>query len=265
MTTNSSTSTWPRFAAAGFFAAACQMAAPAASLAQQAAPVQGGPPGAAAAETPAAPAGPTAMTTPALTGPLVANPNPFHLDIAPFFGPMYVTGAASVFGQVQTAPVKGADRTDNADISNAQVALQTTEGIFQFFASPAAYNFPIVGVPFAHTGPTLKNTFGGVPVAWGKIVPTDTFNIQGGKLPTLIGAEYMFTFQNMNIQRGLLWNQEPVVSRGVQANLTTGPVAWSLSGNDGFYSGDYNWISGAATWTIDPANSLVFTGAGPVS
>ena len=75
----------------------------------------------------------------------------------------------------------------------------------------------------------------------------------------------MFTFQNMNIQRGLLWNQEPVVSRGVQANLTTGPVAWSLSGNDGFYSGDYNWISGSATWTIDPANTLVVAGGGNFS
>jgi len=28
------------------------------------------------------------------------------------------------------------------------------------------------------------------------------------KLPTLIGAEYTFTFENMNIERGLLWNQE---------------------------------------------------------
>ncbi len=101
------------------------------------------------------------------------------------------------------------------------------------------------------------NLFGGLPVAWGKISPTDTFNIQAGKLPTLIGAEAAFTFQNMNIERGLLWAQEPIVSKGVQANLTTGPVAWALSVNDGYYSGDYNWLSGAATWTIDPVNTVV--------
>ena len=48
----------------------------------------------------------------------------------------------------------------------------------------------------------------------------------------------------MNIERGLLWNQEPVVSRGVQANYTMGPLALSLSLNDGFYSDKYNWLIG---------------------
>lgn len=261
-------STVLRVGTACLLAAAWQLAAPAATWAQQPPPPPPPPPAAApapGAPAPAAPAGPTAMTTPAMSGPLVANPDPWHLDITPFFGPMYVTGAASALGLVQTAPVRGLDHRVNGDVSNAQVTFQTTDGPFQFFAEPGAYNLPVVGVPFTHTGPTLKNTFGGVPIAWGKIVPTDNFSIQGGKLPTLIGAEYMFTFQNMNIQRGLLWNQEPVVSRGVQANLTTGPVAWSLSGNDGFYSGNYNWISGSATWTIDPANSLVVTGGGPLS
>jgi hypothetical protein len=38
----------------------------------------------------------------------------------------------------------------------------------------------------------------------------------------LIGAEYTFTFENMNIQRGLLWNQENAVTRGVQVNQTMG-------------------------------------------
>lgn len=206
------------------------------------------------------------MSNPSMSGPLVANPDPWHLDVTPYVGTVYVTGAASVLGLVQTAPVKGLlDHTGNGDISNAQATLQTTEGWFQFLLEPGAYNLPVVGVPFTHTGPTLNNTFGGLPIAWGKVQPVDYFNIQGGKLPTLIGAEYMFTFQNMNIQRGLLWNQEPVVSRGAQLNLTTGPVAWALSGNDGFYSGDINWVSGSATWTIDKANSLVVAGGGALA
>ncbi len=260
MTTRSSTAL--RIGTACLLAAAWQLAAHPVAWAQQPPPPPPAAPGAAA---PAAPAGPTALTTPAMSGPLVANPDPWHLDVTPFFGPMYVSGAASALGFTQTSPVLHLDHTANGDISNAQATLQTTSGLFQFFLEPGAYNLPVVGVPFTHTGPTLNNTFGGLPIAWGKIAPSDTFSIQFGKLPTLIGAEYMFTFQNMNIQRGLLWNQEPVVSRGVQANLTTGPVAWSLSGNDGFYSGDYNWISGSATWTIDPANSLVVTGGGPLS
>src|ERR1019366_4888212 len=83
-----------------------------------------------------------------------------------------------------------------------------------------------------------------------------------GRLPTLIGEESSFTFQNMNIERGLLWNQEPAISRGIQANLTTGPVAWSVSWNDGVYSDRYNWVSGLATWTIDPANIVAVAGGG---
>ena len=225
------------------------------------------PPAAPAAPAPAAPAGPTAMANPSMAGPLVANPDPWHLDVTPFFGPMYVSGAASILGLAQTDPIRpGPERNFMGDISNAQATLQTTEGLFQFFLEPGIYSLPTVGVPYSATKmSTTNNFFTGLPVAWGKIAPTDYFNIQGGKLPTLIGAEYMFTFQNMNIQRGLLWNQEPIVSRGVQANLTTGPVAWALSGNDGYYSGRYNWISGSATWTIDPANSLVVAGGGALS
>ncbi len=115
------------------------------------------------------------------------------------------------------------------------------------------------------TCPPRPRIFGGLPVAWGKIAFNDNFSIQGGKLPTLIGAEYMFTFQNMNIERGLLWFQENIVNRGVQANLTTGPLAWSLSLNDGFYSGKYNWLTGSAAWTIDSANSVIVTGGGALS
>jgi Putative beta-barrel porin-2, OmpL-like. bbp2 len=233
-----------------------------AARAQQAAPPS--PPAAAAA--PAAPAA-NPMTTPAMAGPLVANPDPLHLNVTPFFGPVYVTGAASGLLLGQTEPVLGLDRSFLPDISNAQVALQKTSGVFQFFLEPGAYSLPTLGIPYRHTTDvsTSTNLFGGLPVAWGKIAPTDNFSIQGGKLPTLIGAEYMFTFQNMNIERGLLWAQENVINRGVQANLTTGPVAWSLSLNDGFYTGQYNYLTGSAAWTINSANSLALTGGGPLS
>jgi hypothetical protein len=84
-------------------------------------------------------------------------------------------------------------------------------------------------------------------MAWARIAPTDNFYIQGGKQPTLIGAENAFTFQNMNIESGLLWAQEPTISRGGQLNYTAGPLAFALSLNDGFYSNRYTWLSGSAT------------------
>jgi hypothetical protein len=61
-----------------------------------------------------------------------------------------------------------------------------------------------------------------------------------------------------------LWNQEPAVSKGGQANLTLGPIALSLSFTDGFDSGVYNWVTGSATWTINSANSFEFVVVGNV-
>jgi hypothetical protein len=83
-----------------------------------------------------------------------------------------------------------------------------------------------------------------------------------GKLPTLIGAESTFTIQNMNIQRGLLWNQENAVNRGVQVNYAKGPLTLAASINDGFYSKRYTWISGSASYALNKANTVAFIAGG---
>jgi hypothetical protein len=211
----------------------------------------------ATAETPAS----TAMSVPAMTGPLVANPKPMNTDFGDPFGTIYLTGAVAGLGLFQSDPA-AIDHSNHFDLSNGQISIQKTEGLFQFFGQAAAYSLPALGTPYLHVGRTTGNTFGPIPIAWGKWAPSDTFSLQGGKLPTLIGAEYMYTFQNMNIERGLLWAQEPVVSHGVQANYTMGPLAMSLSLNDGFYSGVYNWVSGSAAYTIDKQNTISVVGGG---
>jgi len=101
-----------------------------------------------------------------------------------------------------------------------------------------------------------------MPQAFIKIAPNDSFSILAGKLPTLIGAEYTFSFENMNIQRGLLWNQENAVNRGVQVNYTLGPIALAASWNDGFYSTQFSWLWGSVAWTIDGSNAISFVGGG---
>jgi hypothetical protein len=177
---------------------------------------------------------------------------------------VYVTGVGSGLGLFQTNHIAG-DHTANFDISNGQVMVQKIDGPLQFYVQAGAYSLPALGTNYFITqraSAAIGDYFGPLPEGYAKWVPTDTFSIEAGKLPTLIGAEYTFTFQNMNIERGLLWNQEPAISKGVQANLTTGPVAWSVSFNDGFDSDRFNWISGAATWTIDPANTLEIVAGG---
>jgi hypothetical protein len=195
-----------------------------------------------------------------MTGPLAANPNPTSVDAA-FLGPVYVTGAVSGLGRWQNNKFPDQQHAQ-ASLSNGQVFLQKTEGLFQYYLDVGAYTIPTLGAPYFSTGTTVGDFYGPVPMAWAKIVPAHNCYIQGGKLPTLIGAENAFSFQNMNIERGLLDAQGPTISRGGQVGRTQGPLALALSWNDGFYSNRYTWLSGSATYTFDPANSLVLAAGG---
>ena len=153
---------------------------------------------AAAGEQPA-PATPTAMTTPALTGPLVANPNPASFDLG-FLGPVYYNGFISGLGMWQNNVFSG-DQRVLASLSNGQFSFQKTDGLFQYYLQVGAYTIPDLGVPYFNVLTTTGVFYGPVPLAWAKIAPPENFNIQGGQIPTLLGLENTFSFQNMNIER----------------------------------------------------------------
>ncbi len=107
----------------------------------------------------------------------------------------------------------------------------------------------------------MKGLYGPLPVAYVKLVKGN-FNAEIGELPTLIGAEYTFTFQNMNVERGLLWGQETAISRGIQVSDTFKKLSLTASWNDGFYSNVYNWISGSAMYQFNASNMLMFVAGG---
>src|SRR5262249_19351314 len=140
------------------------------------------------------------------------------------------------------------DNDTGFDITNGQIFIQKVDGTIQYFVQVGAYSLPSLGAPIMKSSLSSPNLFGVVPQAFLKLQLADNFSIMGGKLPTLVGDEYTFTFENMDIFRGLLWNQEPAVSRGAQVNYTAGPVAFSVSVNDGYYSNRFNWLSGSAAW-----------------
>ncbi len=215
-----------------------------------------------AAPAPAAAASPTLM--PAMSAPLAANTKPSVFDAGPV-GNIYVTGVASGLAMFQTNAshqyngFSSDDRSALGDVSNAQVFLNKTDGLVQFFAQVGAYSLPSLGTAYLNAAKS-NNLYGPLAQGFIKIVPSDSFSVQAGQLPTLIGAEYTFTFENANIQRGLLWNQENAISRGFQANYSIGPVALSAAWTDGFYSGQLDWVTGLATWTIDKEDTLTFVG-----
>jgi hypothetical protein len=209
-----------------------------------------------AATPPAAPAAaPTSpVSTPSMTGPLTVNVKPESFDI-PNFGKIYVSGALTGIGLAEDYPFPG-DRKELADVSNAQIFVQKVDGEFQFFIQAGVYSLASLGAPYLAAGNATNNLYGPLPQAFVKIAPSSSFSIEAGKLPVLCGAEYTFTYENMNIVRGLLWNQENAISRGVQANYTAGPVALAVAWTDGFYSNRFNWLSGSAAWTVNSSNTL---------
>ena len=211
-----------------------------------------------------APAAAAALAAPSFSigmdGPIVINPTPYVVKSGAF-GDITINGAVSGLAFAQSHHLTG-DHSGVGDMTNAQILIEKTDGLFQFFIDAGSYSFPTVGVPYTKASTATKNNFGTVPMAYVKIVPNSAFSIEIGKLPTLVGAEYNFTFENSQIERGLLWNQENLVNRGVQVNYTAGPLALSLSVNDGFYSNDFSWVTGLATWTINSSNTLAFAAGG---
>ena len=206
----------------------------------------------------AAPAASAPLPTPAITGPLQWLP-PANFDAGPF-GKIAVNGILDGLGMWTGNYVPG-DSSTQAALSNGQIFIQKTDGWFQFYLQAGAYNIAALGVPFLPTDKTVSNLYGPVPVGFLKLQAGKNTSFLIGALPTLIGAEYTFTFENMNIHRGLLWNQENAVNRGIQVNQTMGKFTASLSWNDGFYSNRYSWLTGSLTYVNGP-HSLAFVGGG---
>src|SRR5499427_3793504 len=220
----------------------------------------------AAAEQPAAPAAPadpapTPLLTPAITGPLSQLP-PATFSAGPF-GKLAVNGMLNGMGMWTGNYVAG-DNSHQAALSNGQIFIQKADGWFQFYLQAGAYNIPSLGTPFLATDKAVSNLWGPVPVAYVKLQGQKSLkstSVLIGALPTLMGAEYTFTFENMNVNRGLLWNQENAVNRGIQVNQTMGKFVASLSWNDGFYSNRYSWLTGSLTYAKGP-HSVAFVAGG---
>lgn len=219
----------------------------------------------AAGQAPATPAEPpkadppAPLPTPSVTGPLQWLP-PAIFDAGPL-GKIAANGIVTGSGLWQDNHVPG-DDTGQAALSNGQIFIQKADGKYQYFIEVGAYTLPSLGTAFLPADKTVSDFFGPVPVAFLKVPVGKTTSFQIGALPTLMGAEYTFTFENMNIERGLLWNQENAVNRGIQVNQTLGKYfTASLSWNDGYYSNRYSWLSGSLTYTKGP-HSVIFAGMG---
>ena len=231
--------------AAGLFAASPAIAQDAAAAAPAAAPVP----------------------MPAMAGPLANNPAPYSVDLSGagfdwLLGKVYLSGAITggVVGQTNQA---AGDKNTDVDLFNGMAVAQKTDGFFQWYVQAGAYATPTLGAAYTSSSNNTTGTFSSFPQGYIKLVPTDSLSIQAGKLPTLIGAEYEFTYENMNVERGILWSQEPAVSRGAQVNYSSGPLSISAALTDGYYSDRYNQISGLISYGFNGgADTVALVGSG---
>jgi hypothetical protein len=211
------------------------------------------------ATAPAPASAPAPLSTFVLTGPLQWLP-PATFDAGPL-GKLSVNGIVTGFAQFQNNYVPGDDKAQ-ATLSNGQIFIQKADGKLQYYVQAGVYTMPTLSVPFVNAQNTVNNFYGPVPVAFLKWQAGASTQFEIGSLPTLMGAESTFTYQNFNIERGIVWNQENAINRGIQMNQTVGKyLSAAISWNDGYYSNRYSWLSGSATLTKGP-HSLVYDGMG---
>lgn len=200
------------------------------------------------------------LSFPAMMGPLLFNQKPFAFNAGPL-EEIYLTGILSGLGLWQSNPLPS-DHNEWLDLSNGQLFIQKPQGLLQFYIQGGGYALPSLGTSYLSMEKTTQKFFGPVPVAFFKLAPYDNFSIMAGKLPTLIGSENSFIFQNMNIEHGLLWNQTNAVNRGVQMNITQNAFSGSIAVSDGFYSNQLSWLSGLVTYNINHTNSITIVASG---
>jgi len=154
----------------------------------------------------------------------------------------------------------GSDQSSRFNVSSAFATLTRNTGWFRYGASVGAYSIPVLGVSGNKTLETSANTnlYGPVPSLYVSLNPNDHFSITAGKLATLIGQENTYTYVNPEIQRGLVWNMETAVSRGVRLSITGGKYSGALEVNDGFYSGHFLGVEGSLTLAADANTSYQF-------
>jgi hypothetical protein len=162
----------------------------------------------------------------------VALAQALELKLEPI-GTINVSGALTVY--TIHSNNKTDDKKTRYDVGSAIISLSKPAEPFGFTLIGGAYATPVVGSALSKTSEST-DLFSPIPVAYLEYSPMKGLSIQAGKLPTIIGYESAFTYQNSYIQRGLVWNMQPVINNGVRLTYSTDLFFVKLGVNDGFYT-----------------------------
>jgi hypothetical protein len=164
----------------------------------------------------------------------VALAQALELKLEPI-GTINVSGALSVYTIHSNNIAVNDNKKTRYDVGSAIVSLSKPAEPFGFTLIGSAYATPVVGVGLSKTS-EYTDPFSPIPVAYVEYSPMKGLSVQAGKLPTIIGYESALTYQNNNIQRGLVWNMQPVINNGVRITYSIDSFFVKLGVNDGFYT-----------------------------
>ena len=128
------------------------------------------------------------------------------------------------------------------DAGTAIVSVSKKKGKFGYTFIGGAYAIPVIGALDSENNDALPTTglttsaFSGVPVAYIDYSLTSSLTLSLGRLPTIIGYETFATALNDYIQRGRVWNFQPVVHHGIRLSYGAGNISATLGVNDGLFS-----------------------------
>ncbi len=154
----------------------------------------------------------------------------------------------------------GVDLANRADITNLLVTVSAASKKLSLAATLGAYAFPTLGSALDPTLQARSNTalFGALPLLDISYAPNAHLSFSVGKLATLLGQESVFTYQNLNIERGIGWALEPTISRGARASYSNGRWSLALEDDDGYYSGHYGTLAALFGYAFSSTDSLSF-------
>lgn len=140
--------------------------------------------------------------------------------------------------------------------ANVLISLHKITPAWELFVQTGTYAFPAVLGPTANIQALPQ--FGPVPVAYALWKPGDGVSLRAGILPSLLGPENVFTYQNVNIERGVIWNNlENTVSRAAEVDWSRQRWSGSLQFGDGFYSRSFGAVSGLLSFAPRASDTVI--------
>lgn len=151
------------------------------------------------------------------------------------FGSLEVNGALTGYFLNGKRIAENAKET-RVDMASALLSLTKKAKPLGFTLLGGAFATPVVGLDTYKTSDNV-NLFSPLPLAYLEIAtPLKGLTFSLGRMGTLVGYEAPFTYQNNYIQRGLVWNMQPVFHHGIRATYSKGIFTGKLGINDGYYS-----------------------------